>query len=191
MIEYIPIFELPVLIIIVIIRSIMLKRQGIKAMVFGVTNKTDFLLPPIVFFFFYGIIASVFDLPFPLIFKSYFFDTPFLMYIIAIVLCTASLIFFASAIITFGKSFRVGIDENTKNQLITKGPFAISRNPIYVSMITFIIGLFFAYPNITSSVFLIFMLIVIHRQILREEVFLKKHYGEEYENYFKKVRRYL
>ncbi|MDR0305399.1 MAG: hypothetical protein LBI42_01030 [Chitinispirillales bacterium] len=36
-----------------------------------------------------------------------------------------------------------------------------------------------------------FFVTVIHRQVLREEKFLRKHYGEEYENYCRRVRRYL
>jgi protein-S-isoprenylcysteine O-methyltransferase Ste14 len=30
-----------------------------------------------------------------------------------------------------------------------------------------------------------------HRQILREEEYLKKHYGAKYANYCRRVRRYL
>ena len=33
--------------------------------------------------------------------------------------------------------------------------------------------------------------LAIYRQVLREEKFLAAHYGEEYEKYRKKVRRYL
>jgi protein-S-isoprenylcysteine O-methyltransferase Ste14 len=188
--KYIPILELPILIIMVIIRSQMLRRQGINAFVFGKTNKSDFLLPPIVFTFFYGIVSSVFDLPFPAIFKRHFFDNQF-SDILAIIICTVSLIWFLCTIIIFGKSFRVGIDENTKNELITKGTFSISRNPIYVGFITFFIGIFIAYPGILSAGFLILMSAAIHRQIIREEEFLKMHYKDEYINYCKKVRRYL
>ncbi|MDR2500992.1 MAG: hypothetical protein LBD37_07940 [Treponema sp.] len=39
--------------------------------------------------------------------------------------------------------------------------------------------------------FLVILIITIHRQILREEKFLKKHYGNEYEEYCNQVRRYL
>jgi protein-S-isoprenylcysteine O-methyltransferase Ste14 len=30
-----------------------------------------------------------------------------------------------------------------------------------------------------------------HRQVLREEEFLRKHYGQEYSEYCKRARRYL
>jgi protein-S-isoprenylcysteine O-methyltransferase Ste14 len=92
---------------------------------------------------------------------------------------------------TFGNSFRVGIDENTNDKLITNGTFGISRNPIYVSFIAFFLGIFLAYPNITSTIFLISVILLIHRQILREEKFLKGHYGKEYDDYCNHVRRYI
>jgi len=41
------------------------------------------------------------------------------------------------------------------------------------------------------AVGIILFALAIHRQILREEKFLLAHYGEEYKNYRKKVRRYI
>ena len=187
---YIPLFELPVLIIMILIRSIILGRHGIKVIVFGETNKTDFIIVPIVLFFFYGIVSSVFGLPFPKILIKYFAEIKILN-ICAIVICTVSLIWFGITLKIFGKSFRVGIDENTKDKLITNGTFSISRNPVYVAFVTFFIGILLAYPNIITLIFLIILSITIHRQVLREEKFLKDHYGNEYYEYCNKVRRYI
>jgi hypothetical protein len=66
--NYIPLLELPILILLVLIRSAMLRRHGIKALVFGVTNKTDFLMIPVILFFFYGLLASILNLPFPVVY---------------------------------------------------------------------------------------------------------------------------
>jgi protein-S-isoprenylcysteine O-methyltransferase Ste14 len=188
--EYIPIFELPVLVIMVLARSIMLNRHGIKAIVFGVTDKKDYIILPIVLFFFYGMVSTVFDLPFPVILKSYYWELSILQ-LCGAVICTISLIWFGITLKVFGKSFRVGIDEYTKDELITNGTFSISRNPIYLAFIAFFLGVFIEYPNIITSVFLILVSITIHRQILREEEFLKGHYGNEYFEYCKRVRRYI
>jgi protein-S-isoprenylcysteine O-methyltransferase Ste14 len=188
--RYIPIFELPVLIIMVLIRSIMLRQHGIKVIVFGVTDKTDYIIIPIVFSFFYGILASIFNFPFPILLKKFFWYIDMLN-IIAIVICTISIIWFGVTLNIFGKSFRVGIDETTNDRLIKNGTFSISRNPIYLAFIIFFIGIFIAYPSITTSVFFILLFTTIHRQIIREEKFLKNHYGKEYEEYCKRVRRYL
>jgi protein-S-isoprenylcysteine O-methyltransferase Ste14 len=182
--------ELPVLIIMVVFRAVMLRRRGITAIVFGKTDKSDFVLVPIVLFFFYGITSSVVNLPFPGLLKKYFFEIGILN-TCAIFICTISLIWFFVTLITFGNSFRVGIDENTNDKLITNGTFGISRNPVYVAFIAFFLGIFLACPNITSIVFLTFLVLAIHRQILREEKFLHEHYGKEYDDYCKHVRRYF
>ena len=190
MIKYIPLFELPFIIIMILIRSIILRRHGTKTIVFGVTDKTDYILIPIILFFFYALTASVFKLPFPNILIKSFWNIV-LIDIIAIVICTISLIWFGITLKIFGKSFRVGIDKNTNDKLITNGTFSISRNPIYVGFISFFAGMFIIYSNILMFVFLLFLIIMVHRQILREEYFLKKHYGNEYEEYCKIVRRYI
>jgi protein-S-isoprenylcysteine O-methyltransferase Ste14 len=189
-IKYIPLLELPVLIIMVAFRALMLRKQGIKTIVFGETNKSDFMIVPIVLFFFYGISSSVFDLPFPRILKNYFLENSVLR-LCAIVFCSISLVWFFITLRTFGRSFRVGIDENTNDTLITNGTFRLSRNPIYAAFMVFFLGICMAYPTIITIAFLIMIIIVVHRQVLREEDFLKRHYGKEYEEYCGKVRRYI
>jgi protein-S-isoprenylcysteine O-methyltransferase Ste14 len=174
----------------VVCRALTLRKRGIKTIVFGETNKSDFVIVPVVLFFFYGISSSVFDLSFPRILKNYFIENSVLN-LCAIVLCTLSLVWFFITLRTFGRSFRVGIDENTNDILITNGTFSMSRNPIYAAFVVFFLGICMAYPTIITTVFLIMIIIVVHRQVLREEDFLKRHYGKEYEEYCGKVRRYI
>ena len=190
MLKFIPVLELPILVFMVFIRARMLRRHGIKAIVFGDTDKTDFIIIPIVLFFFYGLLSTVIKLPFPEVLTKPLLEKE-ILYIVSIIICTASLVWFALTLKVFGKSFRVGIDENTKDELITKGTFAFSRNPIYVGFISFFTGLLIAYSNILILVFLLLFVTVIHRQILREEIFLIGHYGIKYEEYCKNVRRYI
>jgi len=191
MIKYIPIIEFPFLIVMVLIRSAMLRRHGIKALVFGVTDKTDFFLVPVILFFIYGLLASIFGWPFPAILIKPFWTNGLILNILATVICSIALIWFFLTLKVFGKSFRVGIDENTKEKLITSGTFAISRNPIFIAFIAFFLGVFLAYSNLSTLIFIILLTIIVHRQIINEEKFLKKHYGKEYEEYCKKVRRYI
>ena len=188
--EYILIIELAILIIMILIRSLMLRQNGINAIVFGNTDKTDYFLIPVVLCFFYALISPIFNLPLPLILKNTFWNIDILNYL-AIFISTVSLIWFAITLKIFGNSFRVGIDENTQDKLITTGTFALSRNPIYLAFITFFFAVFISYPTIVTLIFLILLIIMIHRQILLEEKFLKNHYKEEYEEYLVNVRRYI
>ena len=188
--EYILIIELAILILMVLIRSAMLKKRGINALVFGDTDKTDFFIIPVVLCLIYALLAPILNLPLPDILKFPFWNETILNYL-AIIICTICLIWFAITLKTFGDSFRVGIDENSEEKLITTGPFAISRNPIYLAMIVFILSFFISYPTIVTLLFLIFITTLTYRQILREEEFLKSQYGKEYDEYASKVRRYL
>jgi protein-S-isoprenylcysteine O-methyltransferase Ste14 len=188
--KYIPILELPILIIMVLIRSVILSRHGIKVIVFGVTDKTDYIMLPGILCFFYTLLSQFFVLPFPSVLTKFFFEIDVLI-IFAVVICTVSLIWFGITLKIFGESFRVGIDENTNNKLVTNGTFSISRNPIYLAFIAFFIGIFAAYPSIVTLIFMILLIIAVHRQILREEKFLKIHYGREYDEYCNRVRRYF
>ncbi len=49
----------------VIIRVLLMRRQGLKAMQFGKIDKKDFLIPPFALFYFYLVFAAAFRLPSP------------------------------------------------------------------------------------------------------------------------------
>jgi protein-S-isoprenylcysteine O-methyltransferase Ste14 len=75
--------------------------------------------------------------------------------------------------------------------LISTGPYAISRNPMYVGWTLLYLGS----ALITRSAWIVaslpVMLGLIHRDILREEHTLEQTFGEEFVRYCKLVRRYL
>ena len=171
-------------------RSMILRRKGIKAILFGATDKSDFLLIPLVLAIIYTICAGAFGLPLwkPLI--TPFWNTQ-IPGAVGIALCVIAVVGIAASLVSFGDSFRVGIDEQTPDKLITTGMFAFSRNPIYVCFDMFFCGLFLIHRNIIIAVAVLAFAFVIHRQILREEKFLASHYLGEYEEYCKRVRRYL
>jgi len=171
-------------------RAAMLRKKGIKAIVFGATDKSDFILIPFMLAIIYTICSGAFGLPMwkPLV--SPFWTTQ-IPGIFGIALCGAAVVGMAASLVSFGNSFRVGIDEQKPDNLVTTGVFAFSRNPIYVCFDIFFIGQFLIHRNIIIAVAIVGFALVIHRQILREEEFLSMHYGKEYEEYRSKVRRYL
>lgn len=175
---------------IVLTRAAIMRKKGIKALVFGVTDKSDFLLVPMVLAIAYTVLAKTFGFPMwkPLI--KPFWETSVPGWF-GLALCITSILGFALTLVNFGDSFRVGIDEENPDKLITTGMFSLSRNPIYVCFILFFTGLFLIHCNIVILIGGILFALAIHRQVLREEKFLRTHYGDEYEVYCRKVRRYL
>jgi len=52
-------------------------------------------------------------------------------------------------------------------------------------------GQFLTLPNWILLAYLIAAVWLFNRQVLREEAFMRAHYGSAYEAYFRQVRRYL
>ena len=88
-------------------RVLLLKRQGTKAMKFGDVDKKDFLIPPFALFYFYMVFASAFGLPAPS--TEEIFHSGILSWV-GVASCLAGLGLLLWSLVSFGKSFRVGID---------------------------------------------------------------------------------
>jgi len=172
------------------VRAAMLRKRGIRVIVFGQTDKSDFLLVPMVLAIVYTALANTFGLPmWDVLIRPFWSSTA--PGWAGLLLCVISVTGFAMTLASFGSSFRVGIDENAPDKLVTNGMFAVSRNPIYVCFLMFFAGLFLIHRNIVIAVAVVLFALAIHRQVLKEERFLISHYGKEYAEYRKKVRRYL
>jgi protein-S-isoprenylcysteine O-methyltransferase Ste14 len=172
----------------VLSRVILLRRQGIKAMRLGETDRTEFLIPPLALFYFYVIFAAAFG--WPAVSHQEFFHSEAVAWL-GVLLCAAALLLFMWSLVSFRQSFRIGIDTERPDRLITDGAFAVSRNPIYVAFIAITIGQFLIFPNPILVIYTVAAAAIIHRQVLREEGFLHGHYGQAYAAYCSRVRRYL
>jgi len=174
----------------IFVSAAVLRRRGIRALVQEPFEKSDLILPVFVIALLYLVLARPLGLPMLGILVKPFWNSPVPGWA-GLVLCVLALIGFIVSLVSFGDSFRVGIDEKAPSKLMTGGMFAVSRNPIFLCFLLLLIGLFLIHRNVLIVIAVVFFTAMIHRQILREELFLEKHYGEEYENYRKKVRRYL
>ena len=52
--------------------------------------------------------------------------------------------------LAMGESWRVGVDESERTDLVTGGPFAVVRNPIFAAMIPTSLGLTLMVPNVVA-----------------------------------------
>jgi len=172
----------------VVARVLLLKRKGVEAMNFGKTDRSDFIIPPFALFYFYLVFANAFHLP--TISRQQFFHSVVIAWV-GVILCLAGLLLLLWSLVSFGRSFRVGIDEQHPDRLVTSGVFAHSRNPIYVAFASILLGQFLIFPNVILLVYLAAAAWLFNRQVLREEAYLRKHYGEEYEACCAQVKRYF
>jgi protein-S-isoprenylcysteine O-methyltransferase Ste14 len=76
--------------------------------------------------------------------------------------------------------------------VVTSGPFRFSRNPLYVALTLFYLGLTLALDTWWGIVVLVPLLIILHYGVVRrEERYLEQKFGEAYRQYRSSVRRYL
>jgi protein-S-isoprenylcysteine O-methyltransferase Ste14 len=177
-----------VLLAIVLVRVGLLRARGVTAMRFGELDKTDFLIPPFAFLYFYVIFANAFR--WPALPHGEFFQSARVSWI-GVSSCAVALLLILLSLISFGRSFRIGIDTDRPDRLVTSGIFGLTRNPMYVAFGLLFLGELLIQPNWILLTYLVAGIGLFHRQVLREEDYLGQHYGEEYRMYCKRVRRYL
>ena len=110
----------------------------------------------------------------------------------------------ASMLIVFGLSFalwaawlfhRAGTGIPTwqaARRLVQSGPYAISRNPMYVGVTAAYAGLAMAFASTWALLLLIPVLVVMDRLVIaREEPYLAARFGAPYEAYLRRVRRWI
>jgi protein-S-isoprenylcysteine O-methyltransferase Ste14 len=103
-------------------------------------------------------------------------------------------VFLISAVISFLKT-KTTIDPRTPEQtktLVTSGLYQISRNPMYMGFLFFIVGTACIYGNISGFIITALFISYMNRfQISLEEQHLNTLFGEQYKLYCQSVRRWL
>ena len=171
------------------------KQTGINPITFGKTgNAHDYigfvmkvliaLLFIAVFIYSFSDKAYQYLVPISYLMKEVFMT-------VALILIHLSLLWISVAQYQMSNSWRIGIDENNKTELITKGLFSYSRNPIFLGMIISVTGIFFILPNAITFFLMLSTYIVIQIQIRLEEKFLEKQHGQEYLSYKQTTKRLL
>ncbi|MGM0769015.1 MAG: methyltransferase family protein [Pseudomonadota bacterium] len=89
------------------------------------------------------------------------------------------------------EDWRSGIDPEQKKHLLTEGPYARSRNPLFLAIMLGQLGFFLALPSVFSAVCLIAGVLVITRQAREEEKALAEIFGGSYEAYRQRVPRWF
>ena len=90
-----------------------------------------------------------------------------------------------------GADWRSGTRAEDRTRLITKGPFAFSRNPMMLGVVVAQIGLFLALPSLFTLACLVAGLWAVTAQVGVEERLLQERFGAEYEAYASRTPRWL
>jgi protein-S-isoprenylcysteine O-methyltransferase Ste14 len=83
------------------------------------------------------------------------------------------------------------VDLERPNQLVLRGPYAFSRNPMYIASTLVYVGIALGANAVWPLLLLPVVLLVTHAVILREERSLERQFGTAYWRYKTSVCRYL
>lgn len=94
--------------------------------------------------------------------------------------------------VQMGTSWRIGVDESERTDLVTTGPFALVRNPIFTAMALTGLGLALMVPNAVAVAGAVLLLVALHLQVrVVEEPYLLRAHGEAYAAYAAATGRFL
>lgn len=114
---------------------------------------------------------------------------------LGLALATMGTLFAILSQIYMAKSWRIGIpcdaEGEKPGELVSGGPFRISRNPFFTGLIFYYLGLFLMLPNALTLTVIITIWAVLNVQVRLEEQFLERTIGKPYSDYKITVRRWI
>jgi protein-S-isoprenylcysteine O-methyltransferase Ste14 len=114
------------------------------------------------------------------------------LHAIGFVFCAIGIAGTFLAQMAMGASWRIGVDESERTELITGGVFALCRNPIYTFMVIAWIGFALLVPTWLSLASIPAAIIAFEFQVrLVEEPHLLRAHGEPYRAWASRVGRFL
>jgi protein-S-isoprenylcysteine O-methyltransferase Ste14 len=145
------------------------------------------IAPPPLIFAIPGTVAALIGRAFPV----QVMPQPF-AFTVGVVLTVAAIALDLLALQQFRRAQTPMIPYKPTTAIIDTGPFARTRNPIYLAMVLLYIGITLIGNTIWPLLSLPFVLAVMQRGVIeREERYLERKFGDEYLRYKSRVRRWL
>jgi protein-S-isoprenylcysteine O-methyltransferase Ste14 len=111
---------------------------------------------------------------------------------LGLVLILMALILVRWAAQTFRKARTNILTNQATTVIVCSGPFAFSRNPIYVAGLLGMVGFAVAANSLWFLAAMVIIFFVLRYGVIaREEIYLERKFGAEYLDYKTKVRRWL
>jgi protein-S-isoprenylcysteine O-methyltransferase Ste14 len=94
--------------------------------------------------------------------------------------------------LAMGASWRLGVDPGERTALVTSGPFAVVRNPIFSTMALTALGLILMAPTIAGVVALAAVAVALELQVRAvEEPYLRRVHGPAFATYAARTGRFV
>jgi protein-S-isoprenylcysteine O-methyltransferase Ste14 len=114
------------------------------------------------------------------------------LHVVGIALTVTGIVATFVAQVAMGTSWRIGVDPGERTALVTTGPFALVRNPIFAAMLPTALGLTLMVPSPVALAGLAGLLLALELQVRAvEEPYLLHVHGDAYADYAARVGRFL
>lgn len=136
--------------------------------------------------------AAAYILPAVEVWSILIVDSNLIQKIFGLYFAVLGVMLFTIAVISMRDSWRAGIAEGDamRRELITEGIYRYSRNPAFLGFDLLYFGILIMFFNPILLALTAFSMVMLHMQILNEEWYLEKTYGESYLGYKAKTSRY-
>jgi protein-S-isoprenylcysteine O-methyltransferase Ste14 len=106
-----------------------------------------------------------------------------------VALGAVSFVLYAWSQATLGKAWSPHLQMREEHQLVTTGPYARIRHPIYLALIGFLTGIALVTANWFFIALLVVSIVVLALRIPKEEQMMIEDFGEEYKVYMQRTGR--
>jgi len=110
---------------------------------------------------------------------------------IAVLIAFEGMLMLYFSLLHLGRFTKMGLPKNDTIELRTSGIYRLSRNPMYFGLYLLAIASNLFVPNYVNMAFAFVGIIIHHMIIGKEEKYLDDKFGEAYQEYKSKTKRYL
>jgi len=114
----------------------------------------------------------------------------------ALAIAGAVLVFLGAALASWarlrlGRWFTGTLGVKVGHELVSNGPYAITRHPMYTGLLTMALGAALVWNRVPTLLLAVLLVVPFHLQARIEEPLLESHFGEAYREYRRRVPRLL
>ncbi|HST41088.1 MAG TPA: isoprenylcysteine carboxylmethyltransferase family protein [Conexibacter sp.] len=113
------------------------------------------------------------------------------LHVLGLLLVAAGTALSLAAQLAMGDSWRVGVQEGERTELVTDGPYAVVRNPFFAALLPAAVGFALLVPNVVALLALLALIVALELQTrVVEEPYLLRAHGATYADYAARVGRF-
>ena len=110
---------------------------------------------------------------------------------VGVVLGVVSFVLYAWSQASLGKGWSPHLQMREEHGLITTGPYARIRHPLYLALLGFLTSIALTTANWFFIALLIVSIVVLALRVPKEEQMMVEEFGEEYEKYIERTGRFI